>query len=72
MSYFKQQPNGYRKGRSSRTPKNSLRYEIYEALNQKQLVIGVALDLSKVFDRVNQKILLEKFKPWAFVGIFQN
>uniref|UniRef100_A0A1Y1MDM8 Reverse transcriptase domain-containing protein n=1 Tax=Photinus pyralis TaxID=7054 RepID=A0A1Y1MDM8_PHOPY len=61
--------HGFIKGKSTVTALFDSITRIYEALDNKQHVIGIYFDLSKAFDIVNHNILLKKLESYGITGI---
>ena len=57
---------GYRKHHSTEHAALELVDRIYETLDNGEIPIAVFLDLSKAFDTINHKILLEKLVKYGF------
>ena len=53
---------GFRPAHSTQHAINYLHEKFVQALDNKEHVVAVFLDLSKAFDTVNHEILLRKFK----------
>ena len=57
---FSEPQNGFRKGKSLDTAVQSFIERIQEALDKRVHTIGIFLDLTKAYDVMNHKLLLEK------------
>ena len=60
---------GFRKGHSTSLALVDLYDKISEAIDKKEVAVGVFLDLSKAFDTVNHDILFKKLKHYGVRGI---
>jgi hypothetical protein len=61
--------HGFWKGRSTNTAIADLIEKVYKSLDEKEISIGVFLDLSKAFDLVDHDILLRKMSRMGIRGI---
>jgi hypothetical protein len=59
---------GFRKGKSSYMALNLLVDKLHQALNENKYTLGIYLDLSKAFDTLDHKILLEKLYHYGIRG----
>ena len=57
-------PFGFRKGYGTEYAISYLSCKISEALERREQVVGIYLDLSKAFDTVNRDILCKKLFLW--------
>ena len=69
MNIFSNSQFGFRKTHSISHASTLLTSNITESLNSKQKIIGIFLDFSKVFDTINQTILLLKLYQHGVRGI---
>jgi hypothetical protein len=60
--------HGFRKYKSTHTAVHSFVEHIQEALDKQQYVIGICLDLTRVYDVVNHSILLDKLEFYGIRG----
>ena len=60
--------HGFRKNRSTETAIMSFLNNLYENLDQNKKCIGLFMDLSKAFDLVNHRILIEKLTKYGLRG----
>ena len=60
---------GFRKGHSTSMAVSTFVENIYEALDNNELALGLFLDLSKAFDSVKHDILLKKLSFYGIRGI---
>lgn len=65
---FSPTQHGYLKGRSIETAVHSFIQYILDSLEEKSLVIGIFLDLSKAFDSLDHEILIEKLERYGVRG----
>lgn len=61
--------NGFRKNKSTSTATSELCIFIYESLNNKTCPITLFFDLSRAFDTINHKLLLEKLSRIGVRGV---
>jgi hypothetical protein len=61
--------NGFRKGKYIETAVQSFIEIIQEALDKGVHLIGIFIDLTKVYDTLNHKVLLEKLSSYGIKGI---
>ena len=61
--------NGFRKGKCIETAVQSLTGIIPEALDKGTHSIGIFWDLTKAYDTLNHKVLLEKLSSYGIRGI---
>jgi hypothetical protein len=61
--------HGFHKARSTSTPLVNFLEDIYKALDNKEVCVGLFLDLTKVSDMVNHNILLQKLDTHGIRGI---
>lgn len=61
--------HGFRAGRSTETAILQFTKNVYQSLEKKHYLIGIFLDLSKAFDTLNHKILLNKLSHYGVRGI---
>ena len=60
---------GFRKGHSTSLALVDLYDKISEAIDKKEVAVGVFLDLSKAFDTVNHDIFFQKLEHYGVRGI---
>ena len=60
--------NGFRKGKSTDTAVHSFIVRIQEALDKRVHTIGIFIDLTKAYDVLNHKLLLEKLFYYSIRG----
>ena len=65
---FSEAQNGFRKGKSINTAVQSFIGSIQEVLNKRVHTIGIFIDLTKAFDVLNHKLLLEKLFYYGIRG----
>ena len=58
--FFTEAQNGFRKGKCIETAVQSFSERIQEALDKQVHTIGIFIDLTKAYDVMNHKLLLEK------------
>jgi hypothetical protein len=61
--------NGFRKGKRIETAIRAFIEIIQEALDKRAHAIGIFIDLTKTYDTLNHKVLLEKFSSYGIRGI---
>lgn len=61
--------HGFRAGRNTETAIIQFTKNVYQSLEKKHYLIGIFLDLSKAFDTLNHKILLNKLSHYGVRGI---
>jgi hypothetical protein len=61
--------NGFRKGKCMETAVQSFIEIIQEALDKRVHSIGIFIDLTKAYDTLNHKVLLEKLSSYGIGGI---
>lgn len=61
--------HGFRKKRSTESALNMQKDLILQNIEKKLLTLGLYLDFSKAFDRVNHQLLLTKLERYGFQGI---
>ena len=60
---------GFRKNHSTSLALVDLYDKISNAIDQKEIAVGIFLDLSKAFDTVNHRILFDKLKHYGIRGL---
>ena len=60
---------GFLKGHSTEQAMLEISHRITEAIEQKQFILGIFLDLSKAFDTIDHNILLSKLHYYGIRGI---
>jgi hypothetical protein len=66
---FIESQHGFCKGKSTSTELvNFLEDDVYKTLDNKEVCVGIFLDLSKAFDMVNHNILLQKLDTYGSRG----
>lgn len=69
QNLFSQYQNGFRRNKGTiRTVYQTL-YEVFESFNNKQMSLGLFIDLSKAFDSIKHDILLEKLERYGIRGV---
>jgi retron-type reverse transcriptase len=63
---------GFRENRSTELAISELTNKITKAIDQGEYTIGIFLDLSKAFDTINHKILIQKLQHYGIRGIPQQ
>lgn len=66
------QQYGFRQGSSTLTACHELVDEIYDALDNKQIVGALFIDLKKAFDTVDHELLLRKLESYGIRGIAKD
>jgi hypothetical protein len=66
---FIESQHGFRKGKCTSTALVNFLEDVYKTLDNKEVCVGLFLDLSKVFDMVNHNILLQKLDTYGIRGI---
>lgn len=61
--------HGFRNGKSTTSAMLSFINDVYTSLSNQQSSIGVFYDLSKAFDMVDHKILIEKLQTFGIIGL---
>lgn len=64
--------HGFRKNRSTDTATFDFHNYILEAIENKDMVAGLILDLSKAFDLINHELLLAKLDNYGIRGLTNN
>lgn len=64
--------HGFRKKRSTESALSVQKEAILENFERKELTLGLYLDFSKAFDRVNHTLLLVKLERYGFRGLALN
>jgi hypothetical protein len=72
QAILNEQQYGFRNGKSTENASFTLIHEILTALNNKQVVGGLFLDLHKAFDSMNHEILLKKMEFYGIIGKFNQ
>ena len=60
--------HGFRENKSTETASHSFIESVQEALDKHLFAVGIFLDLSKAYDVINHKILLEKLDSYGVRG----
>jgi hypothetical protein len=63
------QQHGFTKRRSTTSAVSAYVNDILKALDQKKKTLGIFYDLSKAYDTINHKILLEKLRKIGIAGV---
>lgn len=61
---------GFRKGYSTESALLKQKELILQGIEQKLFTLGIFVDFSKAFDRINHRTLLKKLEAYGFRGIF--
>lgn len=64
--------HGFRKFHSTETALLTQKELILNCFEQKELALGIYVDFSKAFDRINHYTLLAKLRVYGFRGVFLN
>jgi hypothetical protein len=64
--------HGFCKGKSTNTAISEFIKRVYKSMDEREIRIGLFLDLSKAFDLVDHDILLEKMAGIGIRGVAQN
>jgi retron-type reverse transcriptase len=65
---FSEAQNGFRKGKSIDTAVQSFMERIQQNLDKRVHTIGIFIDLTKAYDVLNHKLLLEKLSYYSIRG----
>ena len=68
-SIINNKQHGFCKGKSTHTAITEFTKRVYKALDEKEMSIGIFLDLSKAFDLVDHDILLSKMERMGIRGV---
>jgi retron-type reverse transcriptase len=71
-SVISEAQNGFREKKSTDTATQTFTEDIQKALDNKLLVKGIFLDLTKAFDIINHKLLLAKLELYGLRGILHS
>ena len=66
--YLDSNQGGFRKNNSTINTPVRPTYDIFNAMNRKQVTIATFIDMAKAFDTVNHEILLKKIQKLGFIG----
>jgi hypothetical protein len=66
---FIESQHGFRKGKSTSRALVNFLEDVYKTLDNKEVYVGLFLDLCKAFDMVNHNILLQKLDTYGIRGI---
>jgi hypothetical protein len=66
---FIESQHSFHKGKSTSTALVNFLEDVYKTLDNKEVCVGLFLDLSDTFDMVNHNILLQKLDTYDIRGI---
>jgi hypothetical protein len=66
---FTESQHGFCKDKSTNTELVNFLEDVYKSLDNKEVCVGLFIDLSKAFDIVNNNILLQKLDTYGIRGI---
>jgi retron-type reverse transcriptase len=69
---FTEAQNGFRKGKCIETAVQSFNEMIQEALDKQVHTVGIFIDLTKAYDVLNHKLLLEKLSSNGVSGTMNS